>query len=327
MTPAKTEWVDLIGPILFCAFLGWMLWARARRKPPPARANQVADEPEGTPYRVYTRDFDKVIRARDLPALASVVDKRRGRSRPRNIASGPARVAKSRTIAEAATERRQTAETELAACWRDVRPAIMLLIDHSGSIKDSIVSVAASVRWFAHVAERHDIPLGITGFTTVDWKGGESRERWVKDGRPARPGRLCDLLHIQYQDFGEPLADEDWQAMLEPMALRENIDGEAIEWAAGLLALRPEPLKLLIVVSDGAPVDDSTLIDNGPNFLVRHLRQVVAQIEEAGVVRLGAVGVEYRVHEYYRISTEASDLADLPLALASVIGKLIEDHA
>jgi cobaltochelatase CobT len=172
--------------------------------------------------------------------------------------------------------------------------------------------------------DAHGVPLAVAGFTTVGWRGGPARRQWQAAGQPKRPGRLCALLHIQYRNFDGPLSEEDIRAMAHPGVLRENVDGEAIEWAVGELMSRPERNKVLVVLSDGAPVDDSTIMENGSNFLVRHILRVIADTEKASLVRLGAVGIEYRVDGYYSSSKDATDLSTLPIALASQIASLCE---
>nr|WP_281128880.1 hypothetical protein [Sphingomonas sp. AR_OL41] len=203
---------------------------------------------------------------------------------------------------------------------------IGLLIDQSGSMKDDpIINVAACARWLSGILVELGASVGISGFSTVGWHGGRVREDWLNNGRPARPGRLCALLHTVYQSFGEQLCDEDWEVMLHPDVLRENVDGEAILWASSQIGTRSERNKLLIVVSDGAPVDDATLQQNGPSYLMWHVRKVIEDCEAAGDPILGAVGVGYRVDAWYQNAVVASDLTDLPDALAALITRNVSN--
>jgi cobaltochelatase CobT len=167
--------------------------------------------------------------------------------------------------------------------------------------------------------------ISLLGFTTFGWRGGEPRQQWQKAGRPERPGRLCALLHTVYQGFGQPLTERDWEVMLRPDMLRENIDGEALDWAYGLLKERSEPNKLLLILSDGASVDDSTLHENPSAYLERHLLSVISKIEADPSVRLAALGIGVEVSRYYRRSESAKEIAELPEALSGLITKTIAE--
>ena len=162
----------------------------------------------------------------------------------------------------------------------------------------------------------------VAGFTTLGWRGGEPRRLWIAQGRPGRPGRLCALLHLVYRDFHAPLTVDQWSVMLDPTVLRENIDGEAIGWAASLLRARTEPRRLLIVLADGAPVDNSTLMENGPRFLDREILRVMGEIDAAGDVTLGAVGMGHSMERYFARWRAAIDPAGLPEALAALVGAM-----
>lgn len=314
--------VEFLGPFLFLLFLGWMIWALWRRG--NGGLGPVPDEPEDTPYHVYSRDFDEVVVAREAPARIAEADLGLPPARPLKLPTWPGRLAAVERLSESAEPAFANAEAILAPVLERLSGdlAVMLLIDQSGSMHENILSVAANVRWLSHVFDAHRIPLAIAGFTTLGWRGGAARRQWQKGGRPKRPGRLCALLHIRYRRFDEPLDEQDFKAMVHPGVLRENVDGEAIEWAMGELSDRSERTKVLIVLSDGAPVDDSTLAENGSNFLVRHIRQVIADAEAARTVRLGAVGIGYRVDGYYSSSADATDLSLLPQALVSQITAL-----
>ncbi|MBN8817069.1 MAG: hypothetical protein J0J06_16695 [Sphingomonas sp.] len=317
--------LEFLGPFLFLCFLGWMIWAQLRRGGNGPQA--VPDESDDTPYHVYTRDFDTAVMAREAPGLIAEADRGLPPARPLKLPTWPARLAAVERLSASAGPAFADAEAMLAPVLK--RPAgdlaVLLLIDQSGSMHENILSVAANMRWLSRVFDERAVPLAIAGFTTVGWRGGAARRQWQKAGKPKRPGRLCALLHIRYRDFDGLLEEADFKAMAHPGVLRENVDGEAIEWAINELVERPERIKVLIVLSDGAPVDDSTLAENGNNFLVRHVRQVIAEAEAARVVRLGAVGIEYRVDGYYSSSSDATDLSRLPLALAAQLVDLASD--
>ncbi|AZO47488.1 MAG: cobalamin biosynthesis protein CobT [Mesorhizobium sp.] len=190
---------------------------------------------------------------------------------------------------------------------------VSILVDHSGSMRgQKMLYAAASVDIAQEFLRTLGIKVELLGFTTRAWRGGYSRQTWDADGRPKNPGRLNDLLHIVYReadDMRQGSIGHALKVMLRPDLLKENIDGEAIEWAADRLRKRPERRKILLVVSDGAPVDDSTLHANGPRYLQDHLFQVAVQLETAGDVELLAVGFGSYVDNSYRVSTncEAPD--------------------
>lgn len=226
-----------------------------------------------TSYRIFTRRFDKVVSANELP---------------------------SRTAPERAWSRFMDDTLELRTAWeleanrqaellRSVVPPnavsdtlVTLLVDHSGSMRGQRMMVAAAA---VDVARAFLVHLGasveVLGFTTRSWKGGWSRRLWRWTGRRKKPGRLCDLLHIIYTDAADQRPGSGTRSlvhMLDPQMLKENVDGEAILWAADRQDTHPHRHKVIVVVSDGAPVDDSTLHENGPTFLIDHLNDVVAEL-------------------------------------------------
>src|SRR3978361_1805497 len=154
----------------------------------------------------------------------------------------------------------------------------------------------------ARTLERCAVKVEVLGFTTRAWKGGQSREKWVQDGKPRNPGRLNDLRHIVYKSADAPWrrARKNLGLMLREGLLKENIDGEALLWAHSRLMARPEQRRILMVISDGAPVDDSTLSVNPGNYLEKHLRQVIEMIERTSPVQLVAIGIGHDVTRYYR---------------------------
>ena len=160
----------------------------------------------------------------------------------------------------------------------------------------------------------------VLGFTTMRWRGGLSREKWLRNGQPARPGRLNDLLHIVYCSAGERLHAHHCETMQRVELLKENIDGEAIDWAVRRLRRRRERHKYLIVLSDGAPVDDSTIHENGEAYLERHLRSVIAASKD---VHLAAIGLRFPVERYYARSITITAPEELDGAVLQIIEQLL----
>ncbi len=201
---------------------------------------------------------------------------------------------------------------------------VTCLIDNSGSMRGQPILLAAiTADTIARTLERCGVKVEILGFTTRGWKGGRCHESWCKAGQPAQPGRLNELRHIVYKS-----ADTSWRRarpgfglMLREGLLKENIDGEALMWANSRLRLRPEQRKILIVISDGAPVDDASLSANNGSFLEQHLRQVIHQIEVSGQVELSAIGIGHDVTRYYR---RALTLVDAEQLGGALIGELVE---
>jgi cobaltochelatase CobT len=198
---------------------------------------------------------------------------------------------------------------------------VSLLIDNSGSMRGRPITIAAlSADILAHTLERCGVKVEILGFTTRAWKGGQSRERWIASGKPLNPGRLNDLVY-KSADAPWRRARKNLGLMLREGLLKENIDGEALEWAHQRLLGRPEQRRILMVISDGAPVDDSTLSINSGNYLEQHLRQVIARIENASPVELVAIGIGHDVTRYYR---RAVTLVDAEQLGGTMLGKLSE---
>jgi cobaltochelatase CobT len=180
---------------------------------------------------------------------------------------------------------------------------VSLLIDNSGSMRGRPITIAAlSTDLLARTLERCGIKVEILGFTTSAWKGGLARQDWIAENRPANPGRLNDILHIIYKNADAPWirSRKNLGLMLKEGLLKENIDGEALQWAYQRLRRRPESRKILMVISDGAPVDDSTLSANYARFLEDHLRQTIDMIESKKVVELLAIGIGHDVTQYYK---------------------------
>ena len=204
---------------------------------------------------------------------------------------------------------------------------VSLLIDNSGSMRGRPISIAAMCGdILARTLERCGVTSEILGFTTRAWKGGQSREAWLAEGRPANPGRLNDLRHIVYKRADEPYrhARKSLGLMMREGLLKENIDGEALLWAHRRLLARPEERRILMVISDGAPVDDSTASANGGTYLERHLRQVIGWIETKSSVELSAIGIGHDVTRYYSRAVTIMDAEQLGGALIEQLATLFE---
>jgi len=202
---------------------------------------------------------------------------------------------------------------------------VTLLIDNSGSMRGRPITIAAiSADIISRTLERCGVKVEILGFTTKEWKGGASYKQWVKDGKPARPGRLNDLRHIVYKsaDMHYRKAAKQLGLMLKDGILKENIDGEAILWACDRLLARPEQRRILMVISDGAPVDDSTLSTNNSNYLDQHLREVIAMVENKMPIELLAIGIGHDVTRYYKRAVTISDIDKLGETMTAQLTEL-----
>jgi cobaltochelatase CobT len=206
---------------------------------------------------------------------------------------------------------------------------VTLLIDNSGSMRGRPITVAATCAdILARTLERCGVSVEILGFTTKAWKGGQSREKWLKDGKPANPGRLNDLRHIVYKSADHPWrrARRNLGLMMREGLLKENIDGEALLWAHQRLIARPEQRRILMMISDGAPVDDSTLSVNPGNYLERHLRAVIDLIETRSPVELIAIGIGHDVTRYYRRAVTIVDAEELAGAITEQLAGLFGEQ-
>ena len=313
---------------------------------PPPVSEASAD------YRVYAQEFDEEIRAEDLaePAelerLRAYLDKQldplKGAvSRLANKLQRRLQAQQNRSwefdkeegVLDAGRLARVVANptTPLSFKWEkdtEFRDTVVtLLIDNSGSMRGRPISIAAiCADVLARTLERCSVKVEILGFTTRAWKGGQSREAWLKAGRPATPGRLNDLRHIIYKS-----ADAPWRRvrpnlglMMKEGLLKENIDGEALEWAHRRMVRRTEARKILMVISDGAPVDDSTLSVNPANYLEKHLRDVIAMVEKRRQVELIAIGIGHDVTRYYQRAVTITDAEQLAGAITEQLAALFE---
>ncbi len=204
---------------------------------------------------------------------------------------------------------------------------VTLLLDNSGSMRGRPISIAAiCADVLARTLERCSVKVEILGFTTKAWKGGQSRETWLNDGREQRPGRLNDLRHIIYKSADAPWrrSRDNLGLMMKEGLLKENIDGEALEWAHRRITSRPEARKILMVISDGAPVDDSTLSVNPANYLEKHLRDVIEMVEKRKAVELLAIGIGHDVTRYYDRAVTITDVEQLAGAMTEQLASLFD---
>ncbi|HEX4301446.1 MAG TPA: hypothetical protein VHZ78_01540 [Rhizomicrobium sp.] len=275
----------------------------------PARDAEPTEPAPG--YRIYTTQFDIEATGNTVQELAAKQTDA-GAFR-RNVALFDAAMQDWRVAAGLAG----MASLERLSRARDGRPlentVVSLLVDHSGSMRGQrAIYVLALVELLTDHLLRLGARVEVLGYTTRSWHGGLSRKAWIKAGQPKNPGRLCDLLHIVYRDADESIPFAGWalRNLLRDDLLKENIDGEAVLWAGARLRRRPEKRKILIGISDGAPVDDSTLMENGPHILDNHMREVIAELAAAGDIEALGIGIDYDLTRYYRSFVQVSSIAD-----------------
>ncbi|CAN7591298.1 cobaltochelatase subunit CobT [Devosia sp. LjRoot16] len=322
--------------------------------PPPPGAN--AKEFQNVfNYRIFTQKFDEVVRAPDLcppeelDQLRTLLDKQL-----ENLAGAVARLANKLQRRLMAQQNRSwefdleeglldtarltrvvtdplqalSFKVERDTDFRDT--VVTLLLDNSGSMRGRPITIAAICGdILARTLERCGVKVEILGFTTRAWKGGKSREAWLEAGRPPNPGRVNDIRHIIYKAADEPWrhARRNLGLMMREGLLKENIDGEALQWAHKRLLARSENRRILMVISDGAPVDDSTQSVNAGNYLEAHLRQVIEDIETRSAVQLVAVGIGHDVTRYYRRAVTLLDAEELAGALTDELASLFDEEA
>jgi len=321
----------------------------------PVRPNRPwTDTPASFDYKVYTEAFDEVVAAQDLcdaeelarlrayldaqlKGLQGVVTKLANRLQRKLMAQqnrswdfdqeegllDAARLA--RVVISPGHSLSYKVERDIE--FKDT--IVTLLIDNSGSMRGRPISIAAiSADVMARTLERCGVKTEILGFTTRAWKGGQSREAWLGGGKPANPGRLNDLRHILYKKADEPYrhARKNLGLMMREGLLKENIDGEALLWAHARLLARPEDRRILMVISDGAPVDDSTLSVNSAGYLEAHLRKVIDWIERQSPVQLVAIGIGHDVTRYYRRAVTIMDVEQLAGTMIEQLAGLFEEE-
>ncbi len=309
----------------------------------------------GSDYKVYTTRFDEMTRPEDL-CDAEELDRLRGYLDKQlvNLQGAVSRLANrlqrrlmaqqnrgwdfdmeeglldTARLTRVITDPMQPLafKTERDTTFRDT--VVTLLLDNSGSMRGRPITVAAACAdILARTLERCGVKVEILGFTTKAWKGGQSREAWLAAGKPANPGRLNDLRHIVYKAADAPWrrARRNLGLMMREGLLKENIDGEALDWAHQRLLARPENRKILMMISDGAPVDDSTLSVNPGNYLERHLRWVIEDIETRSPVELIAIGIGHDVTRYYRRAVTIVDAEELAGAMTEQLASLFEEES
>ncbi len=305
-------------------------------------------------YKVFTTKFDEIVKAAELcppdelDQLRALLDKQL-----ENLAGAVARLANKlqrrlmakqnrswqfdleEGLLDTARLTRVVTDPLQALSFKvendtDFRDTVVtLLIDNSGSMRGRPITIAAICGdILARTLERCGVKVEILGFTTRAWKGGKSREAWLEANRPANPGRVNDIRHIIYKAADEPWrhARRNLGLMMREGLLKENIDGEALEWARKRLMARPEQRRILMVISDGAPVDDSTQSVNAGNYLEAHLRQVIEDIETRSPIQLVAVGIGHDVTRYYRRAVTLLDAEELAGALTDELAALFDEE-
>jgi cobaltochelatase CobT len=323
---------------------------------PPRRPNtSVLDSPEDFGYQVFTRQFDESVSAEnlcdpeELERLRSFLDKQlstlhvavsrlanrlqrkllaqQNRAWEFDLEEGMLDTAR---LSRVVTDPFQplSFKRERDTTFRDT--VVTLLLDNSGSMRGRPIMVAACCAdILARTLERCGVKVEILGFTTRQWKGGQAREQWLAAGKPVNPGRLNDLRHIVYKAADTPWrrARRNLGLMMREGLLKENIDGEALAWAHARMLARPEQRRIIMMISDGAPVDDSTLSVNSGTYLERHLRQVINEIETRSSVELIAIGIGHDVTRYYRRAVTITDAEELAGAMTEKFAELFSDEA
>ncbi len=319
----------------------------------PRRPSTTAAERSGADYHAYTTRFDEIVRAEELCDaeeldrlrayldkqllhLSSVVGRLANRLQRRLMAQqsrswefdleegmlDPARLPRVIIDPQQPLSFKREKDTD----FRDT--VVTLLLDNSGSMRGRPITVAATCAdILARTLERCGVKVEILGFTTRAWKGGQSRELWINEGKKPSPGRLNDIRHIVYKAADAPWrrARRNLGLMMREGLLKENIDGEALDWAHRRLLARGEQRRILMMISDGAPVDDSTLSVNPGNYLERHLRQVIHDIETKSPVELIAIGIGHDVTRYYRRAVTIVDAEELGGAMTEKLAELFSE--
>lgn len=324
---------------------------RGRRQWRPG--DMLPNNPNEPPYRFFSEEFDEIVDAADLcdaeelGRLRAYLDQQL--SNMQGVVARLANRLQRRLLAkqnrswefdleegmlDAGKLARVVTNPLLPLSFKmerdmDFRDTVVtLLIDNSGSMRGRPITVAAMCAdILARTLERCNVKTEILGFTTRAWKGGQSREKWLREGKPAAPGRLNDLRHIIYKS-----ADSPWRRarrglglMMREGLLKENIDGEALIWAHNRLVYRPEQRRILMVISDGAPVDDSTLSVNAGNYLEKHLRAAIDWIENQSPVELIAIGIGHDVTRYYQRAVTIVDAEQLGGAMMDKLAELFDE--
>lgn len=308
-----------LGAILtVLAIIAVLLWLIGKARSSGSDTFAVPDRPD-IQYEVFTTEFDIECDSEEVNAVllrsGNNIQATRG-LRGRNAAHVQSVFDQSLSVCSDRLRRREPRSLKGSS--------FLILLDQSGSMAERMPQLAgelcAAIEWL----EQMDATVMLAGFTTVGWHGGKSRKKWLKHGRPAYPGRLCDLMYITYSRFEYFTTAPEVAALIESRAFFENVDGEALLWARQQLANATEEKRSMIVLSDGAPVDDSTLFANGNEFLWRHFTSVVKEVEEDDSLKLGAIGLDHRVDTVYetaRMVSEGASLAQTLLDLAEELSR------
>jgi cobaltochelatase CobT len=313
---------------------------------------EMTRQARALPYRAYTTRHDQVARAEDLVPQQTMrqaqetMDKRRSanrRSMARLVTQLQRRLMAKQTrswsfdleegLVDASRLDRVVVNPGFADAYKQEEESrfrdtcVTLLIDNSGSMRGKTIELACiAADLICAALENCSVTTEVLGFTTMGWKGGQSAQEWLRAGRPANPGRLNDLLHIVYKGADEPYrrARLNLCAMMSADLLKENIDGEALAWAARRLMGRSEQRRILLVISDGAPVDQATIEANDDkDILDRHLHEVIGEIERSGQIELTAIGVRHDVDKYYRSAQRIDAIEELGPALIGALDALL----
>ena len=319
----------------------------------PMPQNPQSQNGRALDYKIYTRQFDEIIGAEELcdaieldrlrmyldqqlerlqgavGRLANRLQRKllaqQNRSWQFDLEEGMLDAAKlSRVVTDPMSPLSFKQESDIE--FRDT--IVTILVDNSGSMRGRPIMIAATCGdILARTLERCAVKTEILGFTTKAWKGGQSREKWMADGKPAQPGRLNDLRHIIYKSADAPWrrAKRNLGLMMREGLLKENIDGEALEWAYSRILARPEQRRILMVISDGAPVDDSTLSVNSGPYLENHLKDIIGDIEKKGNVELIAIGIGHDVTRYYKRAVTINDAEQLGGAMVDQLAELFDE--
>ncbi|MDC9701628.1 MAG: cobaltochelatase subunit CobT [Alphaproteobacteria bacterium] len=316
--------------------------------------NSGQENGKGDAYKTYTQEFDNVFHAHDLCSVKELQQLRNDLNQQAQHSQGLVTRLANKLQRRLTAQKQQSWSFDLEEGILDVSrlariiidptsplsfkrekqsdfrdTIVTLLLDNSGSMRGrpiTITAICADI--LARTLERCGIRIEILGFTTSTWKGGLSKEKWLRDGCPENPGRLNDLCHIIYKE-----ADALWRhtkcnlgLMMKDNLLKENIDGEALKWAHQRLIRYKEQRKVLMVISDGMPIDDSTLAHNAPHYLEQHLRQVIEEIETRSPVELIAIGIGHDVTPYYRRAVSVSNVEDLGSAMMEKLSNLFQKN-
>ncbi|WP_051020495.1 cobaltochelatase CobT-related protein [Porphyrobacter sp. AAP82] len=306
--------VALLAAILGCIGILRMIGERVPRPLPPRPPEPRYPEqpPVGPPYHAFTTAFDVVCKGRELERVLAT----RALNRRASRHSGDPDPAGRRRQFDDGYAAATAGLSDPAADFGGV--AVMILLDQSGSMAGRMPRVAGGLLAALERLEAAGATTLLAGFTTIGWHGGRARRQWRKAGRPIHPGRLCDLLHVIYSGPDRPTTRKDLLPLTGYAICFENVDGEAVAWADGQLLALPHTRRCLVVVSDGAPVDDSTLTENCAEYLWDDLARTVAGITQRGKIALGAVGIGHDVSPLYPVARQAGDDDGLCAAILAV---------